>query len=237
MRQRSRARLQDDPSPVVLAGRSDMTLVGTDGDDQLAGRDGDDQLSGLAGDDLLEGEAGNDRLIGGEGADQLFGGDGNDVLLGGEGVDRLVGGYGIDTASFETSTEAVAATISRNGNATVSIGGVAADTIESCEEIVGGAGDDQLIFTKPNSYGGKVAYGGAGDDRLLANYVDGGNGSDTLDLSGVGDINPNGYMYVSINSGAGRWGDSPSDSNSFQNVEALIGRDLSDYIFASGELS
>ena len=105
------------------------------------------------------GNGGNDTLIGGIGADIFYGGDGNDTLIGGIGADIFYGGDGNDNLKGE------------NGDDT----------------LFGGAGDDQL----DGGSGADSIRGDAGDDTVIITdwtedtLVDGGDDSDTLNLTGV----------------------------------------------------
>jgi Ca2+-binding RTX toxin-like protein len=92
------------PAIVKCAG-VDVTIVGTDGDDNLVGDinpdkndvfytgKGNDRVRGLTGDDLICGGDGNDILIGGTGFDTIYGGPGHDELHG-QGHDDVLYGYG-----------------------------------------------------------------------------------------------------------------------------------------------
>ncbi|WP_298938580.1 tandem-95 repeat protein, partial [uncultured Ruegeria sp.] len=82
---------------VVVHGRNEAPIVGTDGDDILTGNAGDDTLYGHAGNDTLNGGAGNDILNGGAGNDYLYGEAGDDILSDGAGNDWMYGGDGDDT--------------------------------------------------------------------------------------------------------------------------------------------
>jgi Ca2+-binding RTX toxin-like protein len=100
----------------------------------------------------------------------IVGGDGNDTLIGGGGADDLEGGAGIgDTASYETSTAAVIASLA---NPAVNTGDAAGDTYLGIENLTGGSDSDTLIGDANNN----VLNGGRGNDTL-----DGGAGNDTLD--------------------------------------------------------
>jgi len=119
------------------------------------------------GNDFLQTGDGDDTLTGNGGNDTLVGGGGNDRLKGGGGTDTLDGGDGSDTADYSDKTTAVAVTLNGSTDATVTVGGVAEDTVRNVENLVGGSGNDVLT--------------GDGANNLL----DGGLGNDTLD-SGAG---------------------------------------------------
>eukprot|EP01036_Dinobryon_divergens_P061988 gene61988-biopygen36927 len=118
--------------------------------------------------------SGNDTLIGDSLANRFEAGAGDDFLRGGGGADFLDGAAGIDTADYSDKTAAVSATLAGAGVSTVTVGGVAEDTIRRVENLIGGSGADTLT-------GDALAnrfMGGVGNDVL-----DGGVGSDTADYS------------------------------------------------------
>ncbi|MCW2286428.1 Ca2+-binding RTX toxin-like protein [Rhodoblastus acidophilus] len=175
---------------LVYAGAGDDTVYGGTGDDKLNGQagadtlfggDGNDTLTGGDGADTLYGDDGDDKLNGQAGADTLFGGDGNDTLTGGDGKDVLDGGDGVDTAVYSDKTAPVAVALKGAQVATVTVGGVAEDSILNIENIVGGSGADTLTG---DAFANTLS-GGAGDDILRGglgvDVLDGGAGSDTAD--------------------------------------------------------
>ncbi|MDX0112250.1 calcium-binding protein [Sinorhizobium meliloti] len=113
------------------------------------------------------GGKGNDTLTGDDFANTLNGNDGKDLLTGGGGADILDGGAASDTASYRDKTASVSVTLDGATYTTVTVGGVAEDTIRNVENIWGGTGNDSL----------------SGDAN--ANLLSGGGGSDTL-LGGAG---------------------------------------------------
>ena len=122
---------------------------------------------------------GNDNiLIGTSEEDTISGLGGNDLLRGGLGKDTLDGGSGSsDTADYSDKTAAVVVTLNGSTNATVTVGGLAEDTIKNLENIIGGSAADTLI----------------GD--LLANILNGGGGADLMRGMGGNDT------YVVDNAG------------------------------------
>ena len=96
----------------------------------------------------------------------------------------LDGGAGVDTADYSDKTASVVVTLNGATDATVTVGGVAEDTIRNIENVTGGSGDDTLTGddlrnTLLVSGGGNdMLKGGGGDDTL-----DGGAGVDTADYS------------------------------------------------------
>ncbi|MCA8883161.1 MAG: type I secretion C-terminal target domain-containing protein, partial [Rhodobacteraceae bacterium] len=174
----------------------DGTIYAGDGNDNLYGDDGEDTLYGEGGNDNLYGENDDDLLIGGDGNDLLRGGYGNDILRGGLGDDTLDGDQNTDTADYSQSATAVIIDL-EDGDAT----GEGTDTLIEIENATGSAFDDTFITDN------------------YANYVDGGDGSDTLDYSQT--------LYaaysITINLATGvTTGSGTSDT--FINIENVIGR-------------
>ncbi|AMM23268.1 calcium-binding protein [Variovorax sp. PAMC 28711] len=170
----------DGGADLVWGGKGSDTLWGDAPEDGVAGQfHGDDYLDGGEGDDLLLGQGAHDRLYGGEGNDQLGGDDelsslgiayhGDDFLDGGAGDDQLMGGGGRDTL----------------------LGGAAADLLWGDGEGIEGADD-----TVDGGEGYDLMWGGGGNDVLVsdgADYMDGGAGDDTYNLSlrtGADDASP-----------------------------------------------
>ena len=78
----------------LKGGEGDDKINGEDGNDTISGKDGNDKINGGKDDDVLNGELGNDTLKGGNGNDKLSGEVGNDLMEGGKGDDMLVAGEG-----------------------------------------------------------------------------------------------------------------------------------------------
>ena len=182
--------------------------------------------------DVLTGDDNNNALTGFAGDDTLSGGKGNDTLTGGLGNDVLDGGEGVDTASF--------ADLSGNIHANLTSGRSSdGDRLSNIENLVTGAGDDQLIGDSGNNalsggagndvllgLGGQdVLNGGAGDDELQGgtgddilvgaggkDLLDGGEGSDTASY-----VTENVALTIDLESGANSTGDTLID---IENVEA-----------------
>ena len=111
----------------------------------------------------LSGTRFGDALTGNDQDNWLWGEDGDDALKGGGGNDWLDGGAGNDTALYSDKSAAVVVTLNGAAAATVTVGGIAEDTIQNIENVTGGSGNDTLT--------------GNG----LANTLDGGAGADTHD--------------------------------------------------------
>jgi Ca2+-binding RTX toxin-like protein len=130
-------------------------LVGTAGDDTLLGLGGDDAILGGDGADVINGGEGNDFLSGEDGRDVIFAGAGNDDVLGGAGADMLYADGGNDRV------------LAGSGDDLVNAG-------SGSDVVFGGAGNDTFL-----------AEAGDGDDAYWGDDMDGGTGSDTLDMSAI----------------------------------------------------
>ncbi|NRP73101.1 Bifunctional hemolysin/adenylate cyclase [Ensifer psoraleae] len=156
-------REKTDAVVVTLNGANDSTVF-VDGVAEDTIRNVENIVGGSAG-DTLTGDAAANKLSGARGDDWLKGGGGTDVLDGGEDS---------DTADYSDKTAAIAVTLNGSGLATVTVGGIAEDTIAKIENIVGGSAADTLT----GDAAANTFRGGSGADTL-----DGGGGSDTADFS------------------------------------------------------
>jgi serralysin len=135
------------------------------------------------------GGAGNDSMTGNGIANVLNGNGGNDTINGGSGQDYMNGGDGTDTVDYRYWS----------GGGTYNLGaGVASfpgfynEQILNFENIVTGAGNDNII----GSFAGNTINAGSGNDTVSGDsgqdYMDGGAGTDTVDYrywSGGGTYN------------------------------------------------
>jgi Ca2+-binding RTX toxin-like protein len=179
-------------------------------------------LTGLGGDDTLLGGPGNDTLDGGASDDTLLGGAGDDTLTGG--ADDLASGGSGDTASYEGSTAAINANLSRV--AAPQATGDGNDTIATVENLTGGTGADTLEGTTgPNTLDGR-----AGNDTIIG----GGDSGDTLiggEDPGDADIDTLSYAAATGDVVANLSGDpslspAPTDTaTGFENVFGGAGND------------
>ncbi|WP_299084328.1 cadherin-like domain-containing protein, partial [uncultured Ruegeria sp.] len=197
---------------VVVHGRNEAPIHGTDGDDTLTGNAGDDTLyghagndtlNGGAGDDILNGGDGNDRLNGEDGNDDLRGGAGDDILRGGAGADSLDGGAGRDAVVYGFATSGVTVDL---GNAGANTGDAAGDVFISIEDLAGSTHADTLRGDGANnslwgSGGNDSLDGRAGDD-----YLYGKAGNDILSGGAGNDWMYGGAGADSLDGGAGRDG-------------------------------
>jgi hypothetical protein len=110
---------------------------------------------------------------------QWGGGLGNDTLVGGAGKDSLNGNHGIDTADYSDKTSAVSVTLNGATAATVTLGGVAEDSIQNIENLIGGSAADYLNGDSLAN----ILNGGSGNDILV-----GGLGNDTYVINTLADV-------------------------------------------------
>lgn len=145
-------------------------LTGGDGHDALSGGSGNDTLVGGVGNDTLAGSAGNDSLLGGAGNDDLDGGIGNDTLEAGAGNDWLKGGADDDRLVLTTDNTSYSG-----------------DTIE------GGAGDDTFVMSM-------ATYNSSKSGLVSREWLSGGTGTDTLEVSGSGALALTDFTAAHFNS-------------------------------------
>ena len=168
------------------------------------GGSGNDVISGNSIDNVLRGNGGNDSLYGNDGNDTLYGNAGNDYLAGGEGDDTLYGGDGDDILDGAGGTDVI---YGGNGNDII-YGGFVTDSV------YGEAGNDWFI---QRQIGGVAEFG---------DTLDGGGGTDTLDLSQID-------LYGAIvNLGSKTWQYNPLYGGpwSITGVENVYGTQLADVI-------
>ncbi|MBK8117269.1 MAG: hypothetical protein IPK44_23555 [Candidatus Accumulibacter sp.] len=134
---------------------------------------------GGSGNDKIAGNDTNNKLFGGLGDDTMGGGLGNDTLVGGAGKDSLNGNHGIDTADYSDKTSAVSVTLNGATAATVTLGGVAEDSIQNIENLIGGSAADYLNGDSLAN----ILNGGSGNDILV-----GGLGNDTYLINTLSDV-------------------------------------------------
>ncbi len=240
--------------------------VGLDGNDNLRGADGDDVLIGDGGNDFIQGQNGNDYIEGGDGFDQLRGGNGDDTILGGAGDDLIRGGNGIDILDggdgndrisfFELDqTQGVVADLAAqtmsndgygNSETLISIEGLGADT-RFVDTFLGSDGVN-LLFGRSDD----IIDGRGGDDSLISGAsvngggtINGGDGVDTLQLTGDFLVDSNGdgiaetvttTIGVSVNLSAPT-NQLQNDANGRQatllNIENLVGTNLNDRLIGN----
>ncbi|MFI0843451.1 hypothetical protein [Mesorhizobium sp. IMUNJ 23232] len=155
-------------------------LSGSDYTDTLYGDGNANRLYGGGGDDTLFGNAADDTLIGSSGDDILCGGAGADALWGIENSGGDTGGN--DTASYQTATARVVASLQNSANNT---GDAAGDKYSRIDNLLGSDNGDSLAG---NGFG-NVIDGGAGNDTLRGyggnDKLIGGGGQDIFVFSSV----------------------------------------------------
>jgi Ca2+-binding RTX toxin-like protein len=230
----------------VQGGSSSLitTVNGGDGSDQLYGGTGINVLSGGAGNDYIDAGLGTDDVLsGGAGIDTLSFqslkgspviidmshpnalGDLNVMVINGQG--QRVSNGDVVSNDFENL-------VGTNFNDTLT--GNAGDNViygmDGDDIIYGGGGNDTLVAGN----GGGGLFGGDGNDDLVLGHltppttntslvIDGGTGTNTLDLSGFENVN------VDLATGHGQVGDIPDPTlMSISNVQNVIGSVYADVI-------
>jgi Ca2+-binding RTX toxin-like protein len=229
---------------IVFGGTGNDMLSGGEGEDRLSGDAGDDTVLGDAGNDTLAGGEGDDVVAGGIGADMISGGAGDDVQTGGEGNDTLLDGAGNDRILGEAGDDAVL--VATDGEDDTFDGGeggdvldlsqtrmgvtidmvagevigaeVGNDAISGFETVIAGAGADLLTDgAEAMSFAG-----GGGNDTVLVSMeggndiFDGGEGTDTLDLSEA-------TLNVTINLASGEVTSLEVGHDTVTNFETVMG--------------
>lgn len=161
------------------------------GDDRIFAGDGNDTLIGGFGSDVLNGAGGDDVLNAGNGDDWVDAGDGDDLIIGGSGLgdDYYSGGDGVDTIKYTSATAGIRVNLSDGAASSKKLGegaGIGKDILESIENVIAGNFDDELVDdSSDNRFEGLT-----GNDRfelsLGKNYIDGGEGNDTIIIDGNG---------------------------------------------------
>ena len=142
-----------------------------------------DQLSnieGVVGSHLTDTLIGSDfanHLQGKGGDDAIFAAGGDDRIEGGAGADTLDGGDGIDTLDYSSSQDGVSVDLATGS---VSGGDATGDIIAGFENIIGSALSDNL----------------KGDENF--NFIDAGDGDDTITVTPGADILLGGYGYDTL---------------------------------------
>ncbi len=160
----------------LIGGDRPETFNGFGGNDFLHGLSGNDNLFGSERNDLIHGNRGNDYIEGGNGNDEIHAGKDDDIILGGEGDDELYGNYGNDIIMAGNGNDFA------NGNQGDDIlkGGNDNDILH------GGKGDDTVM----GENGTDILLGDLGNDIICVgsgnDFVSGNQGDDTLE-GGDGD--------------------------------------------------
>ncbi len=185
----------NDTSVTINLGSGSDTVATGDGPDTVNAGAGNDSVRAGSGNDSITGGTGNDTIAAGEGHNSVDAGDDNDVVTAGAGWDTITGGTGADNISAGNGNNVVTG---GTGNDTIVVGsgddnvdaGDDNDNIDfsagGFDAINAGNGNDVMnAGTGLDSSYNEFVFPGAGTDQ-----VDGGAGSDTLNLSGdSGDAN------------------------------------------------
>ncbi|WP_265564448.1 calcium-binding protein [Sphingomicrobium arenosum] len=183
---------------------------------------GFEHLSGSIGDDHLTGDGLANELAGDLGDDHLFGGEGGDILYGDARIAMLsdTGLSGERGIYWNDSGDTIAGQVAGDDWL---YGEGGADTL------YGGGGNDRLFGGTEND----TMYGGTGDDLFIAwgehgegaDYMDGGDGIDTVDYSGADQ-----FIQIRAYDGATMAGAAAGDT--LVGIENIIGTDYDDVIWA-----
>ncbi|MDA0284040.1 MAG: hypothetical protein O3B86_11875, partial [Planctomycetota bacterium] len=174
------------------------TLIGNDGNDTIIGDLGNDSINGSAGDDSISAGSGNDSVLGGSGRDTIDGQAGDDTLDGQGGADVVTGGDGDDVIIFEGDESGNDTIFGGNGGDTVIVNtGVTDDMVVVAQDIDGRMtvteGGSTLVidasissvFVNGQAGADTITIGDLSSVSLSALTVDGGQGDDTIDGSGL----------------------------------------------------
>lgn len=207
-----------DESDLLHGGQGNDVLLGREGDDLMFGGVGNDVMTGHEGDDTLTGGDGNDSFYGSAGNDVFYIDAGDSTFDGGADYDTayIEGDTGMTLNLYSTSIEEVHGSEvgadnlnAQNKTENVVIYGYGgADTINGGngnDYLSGGAGVDGLLARAGND----TLDGGAGADTLSAyegddylyvdsddvtsGYIDGGTGTDTIDVTGTTGVSLTAY--------------------------------------------
>ena len=192
---------------------SGLTLTGSSGANVITGGSGADTIRGAGGADVISAGAGNDTvdywgseqsIDGGSGSNTLVMKTGATVDLGA--ADQTVGDATSVTGFVDADASGLSSGVSVTGSAAANriTGGSGADTISGgggADTISAGAGDDT------------VRYGGT------EGSIDGGSGSDTLQLTTAGGITA---VDLSVAAGSDQTAGDTVTVKNFENVDASI---------------
>jgi Ca2+-binding RTX toxin-like protein len=162
------------------------------------------------------------------GADTLTGSSFADTLIGYGGADTINGGGGLDTVLYTDKTTSVMVALNGATAATVTVNGVAEDTLTNIENVTGGSGNDTLTGDAQAN----VLIGGAGDDTLTGaggvDVLDGGDGADTAVFSEKSDT-----LFIALNGAANttvKVGVGGADEDVLRNIENVVGGSAGDIL-------
>ncbi|MGH0320360.1 hypothetical protein RWA03_22170 (plasmid) [Sinorhizobium meliloti] len=202
----------------------DFVIGVTDVIETIVGNSSSQTMMGGIGADKIMAGSGNDTLIGNAGDDLLFGELGNDTILGGAGKDRLDGGAGNDTASYESATAGVKASLAAKSTNTNDAAG---DSYYGIDNLTGTRFSDVLggnayVNILTGGDGSDILIGGASGDKLI-----GGIGNDAASYATAA-----GGIIANLGSQSGNTGDAKGDT--YSAVESLIGSNYADELYGNG---
>ena len=223
----------------LVGGAGNDSLQGGTGDDTLIGGDGADSLEGGDGNDRIRAGAGNDTLRGGSGVDSYYGGAGDDLIdasianpdgswsawvVPGEGSNTIVGnqslwysGYGISISYSQdlSGTGGVIIVANTDGSGTVTSrnAGVVNDTFTFVNNFEGSDGADHITAANNPDVVWQGYRPMAGDDTVIGSiywdelsYNEGNTGSG-----------------VTVNFAQGTATDQYGDTDTFSNIDSVLG--------------
>ena len=166
-------------------GQDNDTVVAAGGNNYIYTSDGNDNVTTGAGDDTID--VGTNNSVGSftsggtvtndnDNTNFVNAGDGNNVVIGGSGTDNIITGSGNDSVNTYAGSDAISV-------------GTGSDTVFA------GANDDAISYVGFNST--DAVDGGTGRDVL---YLD---GSGTIDLSGIPDINIESIEVIDLGGSGG----------------------------------
>ena len=157
-------------------------------------------MFGGKGADTIFGDGGNDNIFGNEGRDVIDGGLGRDVIFitVNDGDDVISGGGDIDTLDMSALTTNAVVDLGTSGIGFADSLGSGHDTLDSIENVKGGAGNDTIYAS--NSV--NVLSGGAGNDNFVFRTATAADGDsitdfqpgDKVDLRPI--LGPNAHMLA-----------------------------------------
>jgi len=177
--------------------------------------------------------------------ENAIGGSGDDTFISNTTVsNRLDGGDGSDTADYSHLTDSankIEVVLNGSSLVSVTIAGLADDTIKNIENVTGGAGDDTITGDSNNNTlsgsagddtikgvsGSNSLYGGADDDMIYSgtgsDYIDGGTGTNTVNYSeAIAAVNVDLGLETAQNIGGGM------GSDTLVNIQNVIGSNFDD---------
>ncbi|MCX7378883.1 MAG: hypothetical protein NTY94_19300 [Alphaproteobacteria bacterium] len=174
--------------------------------------------------------SGNDTVNGSTGNDSLFGGAGNDTISGFAGDDYIEPGRGTDTVDGGDGTRDILSYANANGDATVTKGVTVDLTKATVTDAWGNTDSFSGIEGVRGTNFADTLTGNAADNRFEplggADVVDGGAGVDQIRYNR--DAQYGGALGVVVNLATGSGTDGFGKTDSFTNIEAVVGTEVAD---------